>query len=92
MKYRKPGIRPFEITGEVERLNAINNCVYILTHSPHERRQRTRIQMEEAQVKQFIPYLYKIVNVKFIKGCVFISCDEEKEVNELQSLNNGYGR
>lgn len=73
MKYRKPGDRPFEITGEVETLNAANNCVYIVTSAKREKRACTRIEMSEDQVKQFIPYLYKVVKAQFIKGCVFIT-------------------
>lgn len=100
MKYRKPGNRPFEITGEVEALNAANNSIYIVTSNKHEKRACTRIEMDEAQVKQFIPYLYKIVKAQFIKGCVFISeaghvkqkHEETESAKEWQSLNGGYGR
>ncbi|GEM_PF-5695500 len=75
MNYRKPGNRPFEIIGEVERMGCINNTnsVYIITSKPKEKRQCTRLEMDEAQVKQFVPYLYKTVKIQFIKGCVFIN-------------------
>lgn len=73
IKYRKPGIRPFEVTGEVETLNAASNSVYIVTSKQHEKRVVVKITMTEDQVKQFIPHLYEIVKVQFIKGCVFIS-------------------
>jgi hypothetical protein len=73
MRYRKPGNRLFEITGEVETLKSLNGeFVYIVTSKRHERRDVTRIEAPEEVIKQFIPYLYKIINAQFIKGCVFI--------------------
>jgi len=73
MKYRKPGNRPFTIIGEVETLKSLNGeFVYIVTSKYREKREVTRIEATEDIIKQFIPYLYKVVEVQFIKGCVFI--------------------
>lgn len=74
MQYRKPGLRHFEIIGEVETLKSKNGeFVYIVTSKRREKRHVTRIETTESIIKQFIPFLYKTVKVQFLKGCVFIT-------------------
>jgi len=72
-EYKKPGSSNYEITGEVETLNASNNSVDILISKGREPRKLVNISMPENMVKQFIPYLYVTVKAKFINGSVFIT-------------------